>query len=410
MNSSKPKVMHELLGRPMISYVVDSISGAGIKDIAAVIGFGSVHVGEFFKGTRVKTVLQKKLLGSGYAVNAAVKNIKKFKNGDVLIVYGDTPLIKKETIKRLIQIHKTSGASLTLLTAILRNPAGYGRIIRNTNGRIIKIAEEGEAKDYKLEIKEINVGTCCFKAADLLEALDEIRPENSKKEYYLTDAVRILSDRARPIESVAMEDPSEMIGVNSRVELAQAAGILKSRIADELMEGGVTIQDPITTTIYPGARIGKDTIIYPNTVIESDVRIGADCHIGPFARLRPGTRLGHSVEVGNFVELVRTEVADFSKVKHHTYLGDTKVGRSVNIGAGTITANYDGKNKNRTVIGDGSFIGVGAILIAPVKIGRRTLVGAGTVVLKGHNIKDGATAVGVPARILERRKSDRRKL
>lgn len=410
MNSSKPKVMHELLGRPMISYVVDSVSGAGIKDITAVIGFGGVHVEEFFKGTKVKTALQKKLLGSGDAVNAAVKDIKKFKNGDVLIVYGDTPLIKKETIKKLIEKHKTSGASLTLLTAILRNPAPYGRIIRNTDGRIIKIAEEGEAKDYKKEIKEINAGTCCFKAADLLEALAEIRPGNSKKEYYLTDAVKILSDRARLIESVAMEDSSEMIGVNSRVELAEAAGILKNRIANELMEGGVTIQDPSTTTIYPGARIGKDTIIYPNTIIESDVRIGADCHIGPFARLRPGTRLGHSVEVGNFVELVRTEVADFTKVKHHTYLGDAKVGMSVNIGAGTITANYDGKNKNRTVIGDGSFIGVGAVLIAPVKIGKRALVGAGTVVLKGHNIKDGATAVGVPARILERRKSDRREL
>ncbi|OGW78730.1 MAG: hypothetical protein A3C51_03875 [Omnitrophica bacterium RIFCSPHIGHO2_02_FULL_46_20] len=408
MKSLTPKVMHTLLGKPMISYVVDTVRGAGIADIVAVIGFGGEKVKEFFKETKVRTVLQKKLLGSADAVRAARKEIKKFK-GDILVVYGDTPLIKKETLARLAEKHKSSGASLTLLTTILKNPTGYGRIIRNTDGKILKIAEEDEAGTHKKEIKEINVGTCIFKAEDLFGPLAEIKRDNAKKEYYLTDAVNILSLKAKKIDSMAIDDLSEMIGVNSRKELAEATTVLKNRTADELIASGVTIQDPLSTTIYPGVKIGRDTLIYPNTVIESDVIIGKACHIGPFAHIRPGTRIGNKVEVGNFVELVRTEVQDFTKVKHHTYLGDAKVGKNVNIGAGTITVNYDGKNKNRTVIGDRAFIGVGAILIAPIKIGRRALVGAGSVVLKGQNIKDGATVVGVPARILQRRKQSRRR-
>lgn len=408
MKSDKPKVMHEILGLPMISYVVDSVQLSGVKNMVLVTGFGSSQVQDFFKNTKVKTVLQKKLLGSGDAVNTARRRVAKFAKSDCLVVYGDTPLIKPETIKRLIDKHLASSASLTLLAAILKNPTGYGRIIRNTDGKIIKIAEEDEARTYKKEIKEINVGTCIFRSEDLFYALNKIRPENTKKEYYLTDAVKILSESGKRIESVFVEDLDEMTGVNSRVELARASSVIKKRILDELMMSGVTIQDPGTTTIYPGVKIGKDSVIYPNTIIESDVRVAEFCHIGPFARLRPGTRVGRKSEVGNFVELVRTRIGESTKVKHHTYLGDAKVGNGVNIGAGTITANYDGKNKNSTVIGDGAFIGVGAILIAPVRIGKYALVGAGTVILRGHNIKDGATAVGVPARILERRRSERR--
>jgi bifunctional UDP-N-acetylglucosamine pyrophosphorylase/glucosamine-1-phosphate N-acetyltransferase len=409
MKSDTPKVMHEILGRPMISYVVGSVQDAGIKDIVLVTGFGSGLVREFFEGTKVKTVLQKKLLGSGDAVSTAKKEITKSKSSDCMIVYGDTPLIKRDTLKRLIEKHRTSGASLTLLTAILKNPTGYGRIIRNTSGGIVKIAEEDEARTYKQEIKEINVGTCIFRVEDLLNALGRIKPENAKKEYYLTDAVKIFYDSGKKIESVFVEDVEEMIGVNSRVELAKASACVKTRILNEFMEAGVTIQDPATTTIYPGVKIGRDSVIYPNTIIESDVKIGEHCHIGPFSRIRPGTRVADKAEIGNFVELVRTEVGERTKVKHHTYLGDTRVGKGVNIGAGTITANYDGKNKNRTVIKDGAFVGVGSTLIAPVIIGKKALVGAGTVVLKGRNIKDGATAVGVPARILERRKGERRR-
>ena len=408
MKSDKPKVMHKLLGRAMISYVVDSVRSVNASEIIAVTGYGSDRVEEFLKSTNIKTAQQKKLLGSADAVSAAAKKIKN-KSGNILIVYGDTPLVRKETVKKLLDKHNETDASLTLITAVLRNPTGYGRIIRNTAGKILKIAEETEIRSSGKEIREINVGTCCFKSEDLFGSLKEVGCDNAKKEYYLTDAVKILADKGKKIESITLEDSDEMIGVNSRVELAEAASVIKRRILNELMMSGVTIQDPATTTIYPGVKIGKDTIIYPNTVIESDVVIGDFCHIGPFAHLRGGTKVGEKCEIGNFVELVRTEVGDFTKVKHHTYLGDAKVGKNVNIGAGTITANYDGKNKNKTFIGDNSFIGVGAVLIAPVRIGKKVLVGAGAVVLKGHNIKDGGTVVGVPAHILEKRKSERRK-
>lgn len=407
MKSDTPKVMHEILGLPIISYVVDSVKGASISETIAVTGYGSDRVEALLKSTNIKTALQKKLLGSADAVSAAVKKLKS-RSGNILIVYGDTPLIRKETIKKLIDKHSETDASLTLTAAVLRNPTGYGRIIRNTDGKILKIAEETEIRASGKEIREVNVGTCCFKAEDLFESLKEIGRGNAKKEYYLTDAVKILAGKGKKIESITLEDTDEMIGVNSRVELAQACSVVKNRILNELMMSGVTIQDPATTTIYPGVKIGKDSVIYPNTIIESGVVIADACHIGPFAHLRPGTKVNNKAEIGNFVELVRTQIGESTKVKHHTYLGDTKVGNNVNIGAGTITANYDGKNKNRTVIGDNSFIGVGTILIAPVKIGKRAITGAGTVVLKGHNIKDGATAVGVPARILERRRGERR--
>lgn len=407
MKSDTPKVLHEILGKPMISYVTEAVSQVGIKNIVVVTGFGSDKVKDFFYGTKVKTAAQKKLSGSADAVSAAKSQIHSV--SDVMVVYGDTPLITKDTLKLLIEKHKSSGASLTLLTAVLKNPVGYGRIIRDTDGRITKIAEDSEVREYKKEIREINVGTCVFTRVDLLEALKNIGCDNSKKEYYLTDAVKVLAGMGKRVESVAMENLDEMTGINSRVELAAATSVTKNRIVEELMVSGVTIQDPATTTIYPGVKIGKDTVIYPNTIIESGVKIGSKCHIGPFARLRGGTIIGDKTEIGNFVEIVRTHVADSTKIKHHTYLGDAKVGRLVNIGAGTITANYDGKNKNKTLIGDGSFIGVGAILIAPVKIGKKALVGAGAVILKGQNVKDGATVVGVPAKILKRRASDRRK-
>ena len=407
MKSDLPKIMHTILGKPMISYVTDAVYRAAVNDIVIVTGFGSDKVREHFKGTKVRTAIQKRLLGSADAVGTVKKDFSS--KGDVLIVYGDTPLVTEDTIRLLIKKHRSSGASLTLLTAILKDPSGYGRIIRDAYGRITRIAEDSETRENEKNCGEINVGTCIFKSGDLLDALKYIDCDNSKGEYYLTDAVEILYSRSKNVESMAMENLDEMIGVNSRVELARATNVMKNRVMKKLMASGVTIQDPATTTIYPDVKIGRDSVIYPNTIIESDVIIGKNCHIGPFARIRGGTRIGDKTEVGNFVELVRTQVAGSTKVKHHTYLGDAKVGKNVNIGAGTITANYDGKNKSRTFIGDGSFIGVGAILIAPVKIGKKALVGAGSVILRGQNVKAGATVVGVPAKILRRRSGDRRK-
>jgi len=402
MKSEVPKILHEILGKPIIYHILECLKDAGVKEIITVAGYGCDLLKKALP-INVKIVLQKKLLGSGDAV-MATRNILKRYSGDILIICGDTPIIKGETLTRLIKEHKSSGASATVLTARIKDPGPYGRIVRGEGGEILKIAEETEARLYEKVINEINVGTYCFTKEDLFTALKEVKPNNKKKEFFLTDTIGILYNKGKMIESVLAEDPEEIVGINTRIDLAQATRILKERILEDVMSGGVTIEDTSSTTIYPGVKIGPDTIIHPNTLIESDVEIGRNCHIGPFAHLRPGVRIGDNVEVGNFVELVRTNVKNGTKVKHHTYLGDAIVGKGVNVGAGTITANFDGKNKNRTVIGDGAFIGVGAILIAPVKIGARAIVGAGCVVPKNHDVPNGATVVGVPAKVLQKRK------
>jgi len=401
MKSEVPKVLHEIFGRPIISYVLDAVRDAGVTDIITVAGYGSDLVRESGSVKDTKIVIQKKLLGSGDAVATAGRGLPAKFTGDCLVICGDTPLIQAGTIRQLMVKHKDSGASLTLLTAELKDPTGYGRIMRDGAGRVTKIVEEEHARLYEEVINEVNVGTYCFKAKDLFDALGQIRPNNAKKELFITDVVEILHKRSRPIESVTMDDPCEMIGINSRKELAEAIQCLKQKVLDEAMESGVTIEDPSSTTIYPGVTIGQDTVVAPNTFIGPNVRIGTRCHIGPFARLTADVTVGNDILIGNFVELVRTVVGNGTKIKHHTYLGDTTVGRNANIGAGTITANYDGKNKNKTIIGDGAFIGVGARLVAPVTIGEGAVLGAGCVVLKNRDVPKGATAVGVPARIIK---------
>lgn len=399
MKSDTPKVLHEILGRPIISHILDSLRQAGITDIITVAGYGSVLLKSATKNTRV--IVQKRLLGSGDAVLTCKAAIGKY-SGDVLIICGDTPLIRASTIKSLMEKHSSSKASLTILTAELKDPTGYGRIVRRDDGKISKIVEETEARLYEEVINEINVGTYCFNAGDMFSSLAEIKPDNSKSELFLTDTVEILRKApGKAIESVTVKDEGEIIGINTRKDLSRATRILKERVLEEVMSSGVTVEDPLSTTIYPGVKIGRDTIIHPNTIIESDVEIGANCRIGPFARIRNNVCLADKVEIGNFVELVRTSIGRGTRVKHHTYLGDTIIGKNVNVGAGTITANYDGKNKNRTIIEDGASIGVGAILIAPLVIGRLALVGAGSVVPKNHNVPKGATVAGVPARVLK---------
>ena len=399
MKSSLPKVLHEICSRPMILYVRDLIKSLKIKKSVAVVGFKHGLVSTLIEDS-AKIVIQKKLLGSGDAVKVALSALKGFR-GTVLILYGDCPLLKKESISKLITHHIENRCDATLLTAVVDKPSGYGRIMRDKYASICGIIEEKDADDFQKGIKEINTGIICFNKDAVAKALALVKANNRKKEYYLTDAIGILYKQGRSIDSVRIEDVSEALGINSRVELAKANAIMQKRINDDFMKEGVTIVDPASCFISYGAKIGRDTVIYPFTVIERDVTIGKHCSIGPFVHVREGTRLSDSVYVGNFIELVRSAISSHTLIKHFGYIGDTTIGQAVNIGAGFVTANFDGARKNTTVIKDGAFIGSDTILVAPVTIGRGAKTGAGSVVVKNQNVPDGEVVVGVPARLLK---------
>ena len=399
MKSSVPKALQTLLSRPLLSFVIKALEDAGVSKKVLVVGYKSEAVKSAFRA--LPAVTQKRLLGSGDAVKSAKKLFSRF-NGTILILYGDTPLISSETIKKLIKKHKKTRASATILTANVADPSGYGRILKDAKGNVREIMEDKDLTPGQRHINAINAGCYCFNKKDLFYALEKLKMNAKKKEYYLTDAIGILRRSGKAITSVLSGDPREAFGVDSKSDLAKTGSIMQKKITESLMAKGVTVVHPGSAFIDRDAKIAGDTVIYPNTVIERGVIVGRNCKIGPFARLRAGTVIGDNVEIGNFVELVRTKVSSGTKIKHLTYLGDARVGRNVNIGAGTITANYDGKNKNKTVIGDAALIGVRAVLVAPVRIGKNAVVGAGSVVTKGKNVPPGKTVVGVPARLLKR--------
>jgi bifunctional UDP-N-acetylglucosamine pyrophosphorylase/glucosamine-1-phosphate N-acetyltransferase len=400
MKSSSPKVMHKICGRPMLGYVLDLVASLKPKETVAVLGYRQDLVRKEI-GRGVKIALQKKLLGTADAVKEALKKIRGFK-GTVLILYGDTPLLKKETVERLLKYHAENRVDATLLAAQLAKPKGYGRILRDKYFSVCSIVEEKDADDFEKDIKEVNTGIICFNKDSLDSALKKIRPNNKKREYYLTDAVKVLYLSGKLVDGIKIENFDEAMGINSRVELAKANKIMQQRINDKLMLSGVTIVDPATTFVNYGAKIGQDTVIYPFTVLENDVKIGKRCFIGPFAHLREGSRILDDVTLGNFLEIVRAKIGRNTFAKHFCYIADTKVGNSVNIGAGTVTANFDGLNKHNTVIGDKTLIGSDTIIVAPVKIGSSSRTGAGAVVIK--DIPRRKTAVGVPARILKNKR------
>ncbi len=397
MKTDIPKALHPLSSGTIMGKIVSNLKNAGATDMVAVVGYKADQVEERFKG-EMRFVRQKELLGSGDALAAALKSVPEDR-GDVLVTCGDTPLITDTTYKFLVKSHLGEEASCTLLTCRTSDPYSYGRIVRDDSGKVLKIVEEKDASEDEKKITEINVGTYCFRVSDLKEYIRGIEMNQKKKEFYLTDIVDILTKNGKRIVTHSC-DPEEAIGVNSRKDLAEANKAVNRRTLEKLMDSGVTIMDPETTYIDDSVAIGKDTVIFPCTVIENDVVIAGRCKIGPFARLRPGTKLSEGVEVGNYAELCRTEVGKNTKIKHQSYLGDTVVGSGVNIGAGVITANYDGKNKHRTVIEDAAFIGVGVMLVAPVKIGKGAVVGAGSVVTKNKDVPPGVTVIGIPARPL----------
>jgi len=398
--SETPKVLHELHGKPILQNLLDVVGELGFGKPVVVIGHKAKKVRDFLKDKAI-AVVQKRQLGTADAVKVGKKYLSRFK--DVLILYGDVPLVSPDTIRSLIKEHKSSGASCTLLTVLLNDPSGYGRVVRGASNQVKGIIEDKEASDEEKRIREINVGLYCFKRRDLFEAIRKVGRSRVKKEYYLTDLITILMSEGRKINAVKTDDADETIGINSRADLSQAFLVLNKRTIKRLMGNSVTVMDPATIFISPDAKIGKDTVIHPFVVIEKNVKIGRRCSVGPFCRLRAGTVLEDDVEVGNFVEVVRSKVRSGSRAKHLTYLGDSLVGRGVNIGCGTITANFDGKKKNKTMIGDKVRIGSGTIFVAPVKVGKGAVTGAGTVILRNKNVPARAVAVGVPARILNKR-------
>ncbi len=402
MKSNLAKVLHPLWGRPLIQYVLEVSQAVGSLKICVVAGHQPDAVRKYL-GRSTAAVIQKRLLGTADAVRSAASFLKGFR-GDVLILCGDTPLLTKETVRRLVKKHQTSKAGCTFLTASVQEPYGYGRIIRDAAGHVTAIREHKDASDAEKAVKEINVGVYCFRGPELNETLKKVTLNPKKKEFYLTDIVELLVGKNLKVETVTTGDANEGLGINTREDLALAAEILRYRILRKWMLEGVTIVDPKTTYIDADVEIGQDTTIRPFVVIENNVRIGKNCTVGPFTRLRPGTKLKDHVEIGNFAEVSRSELGEHSLMKHFSFLGDARVGSRVNIGAGVVTANYDGKNKNVTHIADEAFIGSDSILVAPVTIGRKAVTGAGSVVKKGTVVPPGKVAVGVPARVISRRK------
>lgn len=399
MQSRLPKVMHSLLGKPMLCWCLDNLKG--FKKVYAVIGPGQSVVSAFLKThyKNVRPVYQKKQLGSGDALRCTQGALKSF-NGNMLVLYADNPLFEISTIKKLIQRHILSSAACTLATAVLENPKGYGRIIRDDKNCISRIVEENDCLSYQSEIKEINSGLFCFKKDKLFKALKNLMPDNKKKEFYLTDVVKILADSGESLESITLTDTDQIQGINTVQDLAKANEIMRKRLLLKFIRQGITIIDPASTFISPDAKVGQGTVINPFCVIEGDVRIGKKCVVGPFCHLRGGTVIADEATVGNFTEVVRSQIGKRTLMKHFSYIGDCRVGVNANIGAGTVVANFNGRKKNKTYIGDRAFVGSDTVLVAPVKLGEGAATGAGSVVLAGKNIPKNKTAVGVPARVI----------
>ncbi|AVX19268.1 UDP-N-acetylglucosamine pyrophosphorylase [Carboxydocella sporoproducens DSM 16521] len=413
MKSRLPKVLHPVGGQPMVSHVMAACRTAGAQPVVLVIGHGAEQV-QATLGPEQVYVEQKEQLGTGHAVMQAETVLRDFE-GDILVVCGDTPLLRGETLAALAQYHRQQEAVATVLTMTMANPTGYGRIIRDEQGQVAAIVEEKDATPEQKAIREVNSGTYCFQAQALFAALQQITPNNAQGEYYLTDVLAIFRQQGQKVAAWQLSDDTEVMGINDRVALAEANRLFRERINRQQMLAGVTILDPATTYIEAEVKIGADTVIYPNTHLTGKTTIGAgcqigpdtkimdsqigdgveiqfsvvlqaeignDCTIGPFAYLRPGTHLAAGVKVGDFVEIKNAVIGQGSKVPHLSYIGDAEIGSGVNIGAGTITCNYDGYKKSKTIIGDGAFIGSNSNLVAPVTIGAGSLVAAGSTIVK----------------------------
>ena len=378
MKSKKSKVVHKIYGKELVKRVTELAKRIGSDEVIAVVGHLKEQVQDVL-GDTVSYAYQEELLGTGHAVMQAEEFLKG-KSGKVLVLNGDVPIIRPETLRNLLEKSIKNKEYATLLTAEYENPTGYGRIIRDEGGSVKEIVEEKDADVFQKEIKEINSGIYCFDIKELLLALKKINKNNAQGEYYLTDVIKIMNEKGLKTGAVTVEDNTEILGVNDRTQLEFLTQVLKDRINSEHMAKGVTIEDSCSTYIYDNVEIGMDTVIHPNTTICSGVVIGENCEIGPNAYIREGCVIAKNVKVGSFVELKKAKIGEGSKVPHLSYIGDCEIGKNTNIGCGTITCNYDGVNKNKTIIGNNAFIGSNVNLVAPVKVGDNTVVAAGSTI------------------------------
>lgn len=378
MKSKKSKLVQKIYGKEVVKRAVENAEKAGVKNIVAVVGYMKEEVMAVL-GNKVQYAVQEEMLGTGHAVMQAAKYLEG-KKGKVLVLNGDVPILRPETLNRLLNKSIENKECATLLTAIYDNPTGYGRIVRDEGGNIEAIVEEKDTSSEQKKIKEINAGIYCFDIEALLSALKEIKPNNAQGEYYITDVIGIMNEKGLKTGAVIVEDNTEILGVNDRIQLEMLTKVLQMRINTEHMKKGVTIEDINTTYIYDDVEIGMDTVIHPNTTIKSEVVIGEDCEIGPNAYIREGCKLANKVKIGSFVEIKKAIIGEGSKVPHLSYMGDCEIGEKCNIGCGTITCNYDGLHKSKTVIGNHSFIGSNTNLVAPVTLGDETFIAAGSTI------------------------------
>ena len=437
MKSELPKVLHPVCGMPMIAHALAATRAASTELPVVVIGNGAEAVSEFLDNT-ARCVIQDQQMGTGHAVLQAETALRG-KTGLVLVTYADMPLLRPATLKKLVETQKKNPGPMSILTVIASDARGFGRVIRGKDGSVQAIVEEVAATKEQLSINELNVGAYCFSAEWLWDALRKIKVSN-KGEYYLTDTVELARKAELPIQALICDDPDETIGINTRIDLADAENAMRQRINRAHMLAGVTIMDPAATYIEATVKIGRDTVIWPNTYLRGTTVIGEGCiigpntiaentkigdcceilaavmdeavvednvGIGPFARLRKGAHLCKGVHMGNFGEVKDSTLGAGTKMGHFSYLGNATIGENVNIGAGTITCNYDGVHKNQTEIGEGAFIGSDTMLVAPVKIGAHAKTGAGAVVTK--DVEAGTLVVGVPARPIKKLETKKEK-
>jgi len=443
MKSDKAKVLHRLGSRPLIAHVLRTAAALNPENIFVVVGHQAEKVEAAARAAfadpamaeRLRFVVQDKQLGTGHAVKCATDVIKQAR-GLLVVFYGDTPAVKAETLRRLIAEHERAKQAATLITIRIENPPAYGRIVRDGEGKFLKIVEQRDCTPAERAITELNPGFYCFDVPALLDALEKLTPQNAQGEYYLTDVPQHMLDAGMTVGTVFHEDAHELDGINNRAELAAMWKKVRTETLDRLMIDGVSIVDPDSTYIDDSVVIGRDTVIHPQVIIEGDSRIGANCEIhswshltnveigdeckvlnscvivdtkltaknsvGPFAHLRMHTELAEEAVIGNFVEVKKSKLGRKTKSMHLTYLGDATIGDRVNIGAATVTCNYDGKNKNPTFIEDDVKIGSDTMLVAPVRVGRGSMTGAGSVVTK--DVPEDTLVAGVPAKIIKKLK------